>query len=612
MTSMNRSFLGDVSPPSSMDSPSLSTAFCPVDDMLADTSTPGFDSFLKEVCSEHVADVVEHLDMTFPIVDLLPEPTGEHFDQTFPIVDLPELSDMELLNGTYDLDKEASEVRLSFSGFEPNVANQCCKCNNSSNHFQSIPNTQFFIPKTVVYQSTPMKSALDQTHPVAPDVPTVKQPGLNTTIVVDNCDNPPPFDHSKYQTYVRTKQKPAVVSQNQQWTNECVGQSADDRQSLTNFEEFEKSMSMCQNETDFELMLNNISKSGGRMTGGDSMRKSLDHIKKRHSLMNLEKQLEDQRRSVASAATVDANRTTTASQKPTAMDGSFGSTLSSSGSGERLLRRSRVCDELADDLSSGIAPPCQLITKTTTTTIDITNPTTVDPSAHIPAETVTANPTLPVPRAGIPTRDRDRFKTIRISKHAPAELPAGMHIPCATAADVHPMPTDVIQPPVPQTDNRTLVEGLAPRRELLRPPSQLKAIARRDASLGVTRKLSALPSVIRDGSAAAVTKAKSIHNLATGYERSVEKSAEEINAGNQKEVSIEIFEYGLQSTSFPNSQIQVRQTNQFRLPLPAQRIGKLSGLIRPSSGYFSYNVRRNDSDTESGRMSPTNVSRIIQ
>lgn len=147
MTSMNRSFLGDVSPPSSMDSPSLSTAFCPVDDMLADTSTPGFDSFLKEVCSEHVADVVEHLDMTFPIVDLLPEPTGEHFDQTFPIVDLPELSDMELLNGTYDLDKEASEVRLSFSGFEPNVANQCCKCNKSSNHFQSKPTHNSLFPK---------------------------------------------------------------------------------------------------------------------------------------------------------------------------------------------------------------------------------------------------------------------------------------------------------------------------------------------------------------------------------------------------------------------------------------------------------------------------------
>lgn len=116
MTSMQRSFLGDVSPPSSMDSPSsfLSTPFA-VDDMLVDTSTPGFDdSFLKEVCISEGMGSEEPLDSTFP-VDIA-GPMGEK----------------ELFNGTFELttpvlDKEESEVKLSFSGFRQNVANQCCE-----------------------------------------------------------------------------------------------------------------------------------------------------------------------------------------------------------------------------------------------------------------------------------------------------------------------------------------------------------------------------------------------------------------------------------------------------------------------------------------------------
>lgn len=35
------------------------------------------------------------------------------------------------------------------------------------------------------------------------------------------------------------------------------------------------------------------------------------------------------------------------------------------------------------------------------------------------------------------------------------------------------------------------------------------------------------------------------------------------------------------------------------------------GLMRPSSGYYSYNVKRLDSDSESGRCSSNNVSNTI-
>lgn len=366
----------------------------------------------------------------------------------------------------------------------------------------------------IVYQSTPMKLTLESNASSEKD--------LNTTITVDA----PPLDNTKYHTYVRLKPRSGqtvLVSQNQQWPNEFVGN--DDRQSLTNFEEFEKSMSMCQNENDFERMLNNISSSDSSRTG-DMMRQSLDHIKKRHSLMNLEKQLEDQRRLVA-----DANRTTTTQANLSAMDRSSGSALSTSGSGERLLRRSRVGDEVSD-VSSVNCPTTQSTSASlnTTTTIDTTNKST-DPNLQAVSTDI---PALPVPKVGIPTRDRDRFKTIRISKHTP-DLPV-VHIPTASG-DTDDLNSCEVQPR-PQTDNRTLVEGmLVPRRELLR-PSQLKGMTKRDTSLGVTRT-SLLPSQTSAGrvpTSPLRSKAKSIHNLATGYERSVEKSAEEINANPQKEV----------------------------------------------------------------------------
>lgn len=347
-------------------------------------------------------------------------------------------------------------------------------------------------------------------------------PNLNSTIVLDSARETP-SDKSKYNTYVRIKPKPVqpvAVSQNQQWPNEFIGN--DDRQSLTNFEEFEKSMSMCQNEKDFEQMLNNISCSDSR--SGDIMRQSLDHIKKRHSLMNLEKQLEDQRRSCA-----DTNRTIT--HNPTAMDRTFGANLSTSGSGERLLRRSRVCDELAEVSSN--STETSNVDPNKTKTLNILNQS-LDQTQN--ASSVVANPTLPVSKVGTPNRDRDRFKTIRISKPTP-ELPV-VHITTNIGSidDIHPVERES----PPKTANPTLADGLmVPRRQLLR-PSLLKGIPRRDASLGIPRN-NALPTMTRVGNVVTSpmrSKAKSIHNLTTGYERSIEKSADEINAANHKEVCV--------------------------------------------------------------------------
>lgn len=46
---------------------------------------------------------------------------------------------------------------------------------------------------------------------------------------------------------------------------------------------------------------------------------------------------------------------------------------------------------------------------------------------------------------------------------------------------------------------------------------------------------------------------------------------------------------------------------QTKLALRQPTIKKLT-LVRPSSGYYSMNAKRNDSDTESGRFSSNNVS----
>lgn len=405
-------------------------------------------------------------------------------------------------------------------------------------------------------QSTPIK--YDQkmakfTATLSP-IASVLHP-LDTTITTVSSGLPPPFPTSTsnnniYQTYVRPKQRAAAqpVVDNpttQQWPHEFVG--ADDRQSLTNFEEFEKSMSMCQNEQDFEQMLNNLGRPDG--ASRDLMRQSLDNIKKRHSLMNLEKQQEDQQRRLNA---VDTNRIVSPkSATSTSMDRSSSSILTSSGSGERLLRRSRVCDDVLEESSTKVMSTSSLsdtkenVQNNFDTTIskdaNYTANTVADPPSLIPGPDPASTQVEPgshlVPRPSIPTntRDRDRFKTIRISKRVPD--PAVPHI--LDEPVIEPTP-EVGQM---QTDNRTLVEGpLMPRRRLQR-PSQLNGLTRRDASLGLTRTIVA-PSVIKNGTNATSpmgNKAKSIHNLATGYERSVEKSAEEVNVGNRKEVRLEII-----------------------------------------------------------------------
>lgn len=375
----------------------------------------------------------------------------------------------------------------------------------------------------------------------------------------------------------------------------------DERQSLTNFEEFEKSLSMCQTDHDFDDMLNGMAggsaaQSQQRSRTDAQMRQSLDHIKKRHSLLNLEKQLDDQRRQQAHAATAaaDAAAAATATAFNSMMGVSTNSDsnrclqssahltssmlLSTSGSGERLLRRSRVTDEYASPARGGAATMMMLSSSSTSSMSDSkenvhsnidsnrnerdcnsnsTATAAADSNAMAAAGAAGDSPLQLKPRS-IPN-NRDRFKTMRISKRPPNHE-AVPHIP---AADSHSgTPSDVDEngaaegqedDGIARNTNREASPAMppptaVPRRRLTR-PSQLSGLTvRRDASLtiGLQRpQPTAQPYHEPMTNAAAVqrvqkitspmgTKAKSIHNLVD--RTSAEKSADETNARSQKEV----------------------------------------------------------------------------
>lgn len=120
----------------------------------------------------------------------------------------------------------------------------------------------------------------------------------------------------------------------------------EERQSLANFEEFENTLLMLENnknEEEFDDLLNSFSNSVRNPTS-QKLRQSLDSIKKRHSLINQEKQQQDElRKEKAFDGTFNGNRMIESFNR----GGMVSSTSSSgSGSGERLLRRSRLYDDM--------------------------------------------------------------------------------------------------------------------------------------------------------------------------------------------------------------------------------------------------------------------------
>lgn len=162
--------------------------------------------------------------------------------------------------------------------------------------------------------------------------------------------------------------------------NETQILTEQERQSLANFEEFEKSISMLGtdgNEKEFDDILNSLGNTEGKLIN-EKMRQSLDNIKKRHSLMNLERQQEDLIKKSVEFSAFDSNR----------LNESMNRSMNSLSGSERLLnRRSRLFD--------GVQPQSES--------------TTSSQEFKPPSPTPTEDDNKPADK-----NNRDRFKTIRI------------------------------------------------------------------------------------------------------------------------------------------------------------------------------------------------------
>lgn len=200
--------------------------------------------------------------------------------------------------------------------------------------------------------------------------------------------------------------------------------SNDEQQnSLVNFEEFEKSIFLDDDkgDEDFETLLDRMGNSK-RLENREVMKESLDNIKKRHSLLNLEIKHQEHQREKMNNLSGDNNK-------------SLVSSLHKSIPDERLLKRSRLFDNVTLNTS---ADKSDRNISTTTGHLD-SNRTNVNNhsaqknySNHLyDNDNDVCNSTVTVEKSPKPPMDvspeitdeapvkydnRDRFKTIRLFK----------------------------------------------------------------------------------------------------------------------------------------------------------------------------------------------------
>lgn len=357
-----------------------------------------------------------------------------------------------------------------------------------------------------------------------------------------------------------------------------------ERQSLAKFEEFEHSLLILENnktEEEFDDMLNSFS-TNVRNTMTEKVRQSLDNIKKRHSLIGMEKQQQDElnrekvlNRSGKYAELLEKSR----------MAEPMISSTSSNGSGERLLRRSRLFDDVISasterlmELDKNQLNATQTLDKTIELHLERKSPPKTD------------NEEKPQGRA-----DRDRFKTIRIFKRPPenaVQVPdpidvAETHIPLkANLVAFSPKNTNSPNREASKPEPAAPINTMTFKRSALARPRQLSGLVKRD----MYTKSNSQEMLAFDEPKKTVSqikspmgiKSKSIHNLSTVKTASKPEAQPARN-------------YPLSSHTFkvpaPKAAVVMRQRPDYGQP-------KKLSLIRPSSGYYSYNSRRTDSDTD--------------
>lgn len=258
----------------------------------------------------------------------------------------------------------------------------------------------------------------------------------------------------------------------------------EERQSLRNFEEYEKTL-MQENDKEFDDVLSRFATLELRQSN-EKMRQSLDSIKKRHSLVNLEKQQQE-----------DENRGHVDSNK-----------LSESiGKSRRLLRRSRIYDEVNNSLSQS-------------------------PEREKVQETEPPPQTEPERVPHLSKGNRDRFKTIRIFRPPDQNSP---HLPDAgdTTIDVNTeIPVVVPEPPkviemekkvIPTEPSQGFKKPSVPVRNIPKPKYFKSALAKPMSQqkfnsaddLLDSEEPQALPAAQSLKSPMGI-KSKSIHNLLSG------------------------------------------------------------------------------------------------
>lgn len=270
----------------------------------------------------------------------------------------------------------------------------------------------------------------------------------------------------------------------------------DERQSLKNFEDFENTLLMLENnknEDEFDDLLNKFSSKNVCSPMSQKLRQSLDNIKKRHSMSNMEKQYQDELNceklihSITKAEPFDRIKLNESLNKTALMSTS----TSSNCSGERLLRRSRLYDDVAMSTSSG--SETELLNKKNQSHLGNDLGKTEQNSYN--TDESPENQSLKMnDENGVTTKahNRDRFKTIRIFKKPPEdaiqvphfepesdEMNATVVMPRAYTDNVEHFSTKNMNSPQSRA-NAKAINTMTFKKSAFARPRQLSGLQRRD------------------------------------------------------------------------------------------------------------------------------------
>lgn len=268
---------------------------------------------------------------------------------TMPLVadlDDEELSLCDSFNGTKIMDYKGPDMNSTFQ-LDGESVNYFDFNTPISLHFSFLPE----------YQSTPAAQKIRKTRKseslatISPILPEKKNNNLT-----QNVEKFVDIEIEDVAVYLRDP-----VTKSTSRASNPIGINKElvekERQSLANFEEFENTMLILENnktEEEFDDLLNSFS-ANIRNPINQKVRQSLDNIKKRHSTIGVEKQQQDeQNREKALNTSNNGKYSEFGANEMNRLNETLirspmiSSTSSSSGSvsGERLLRRSRLFDDV--------------------------------------------------------------------------------------------------------------------------------------------------------------------------------------------------------------------------------------------------------------------------